>query len=154
MSNILARYLSLAMVIHLWIPLSSSTSALCWNDLKHIFHGSAALNCLFFFFFPFCEALLSPLFCQQVLWKQHPLWFRSNDRLAAGWGPSCGEQSKARLPPGALTAWGEDALYMELSKSSSQHTGRRLAPRLTEIFSWHHQLGSCGVKFLPPALPP
>lgn len=51
MSNILARYLSLAMVIHLWIPLSSSTSALCWNDLKHIFHGSAALNCLFFFFF-------------------------------------------------------------------------------------------------------
>lgn len=143
------------MANHLWIPLSSSTSAPCWSNLKHIFVASAALNCLFFF--PFSEPLLSPLFCQQVLWKQHPLWFRSNDCLAAGRGLSCGEQSRAmdgQTPPWTPHRLGRGCSVHGIEQTFLPARWERVAPRLTGIISWHCQLVSCGVKFLPQALPP
>lgn len=127
------------MINHLWIPLSSSASALCWNDLNHIFHGSAALNCLIFPSLSlFCHLCFASKSCESSIpcdSDQMTVWQQDRD-------PPVGSNPRADPHPGPLSAWGEDALSMALSKPSSQHAGRGQHQDSQEYFLGTFSLGA------------
>lgn len=143
------------MANHLWIPLSSSTSASCWNDLKLIFGASAALNCLFYFpsLSLFCHLCFASKSCESSIpcdSDQMTVWQPDED-------PSVGSNPgpwMARPPPWTPHCLGRGCSVHGIEQTFLPARWERVAPRLTGIISWHHQLGSCGVKFLPQALTP